>query len=248
MKRVRSEFRRVRQPVGQRMTPAEFKIARERYTYVPARLIRVADDEKADRVCFGLRLRGHVPQEWPARASSARVDISSIELDEFHGGLLRSTADDDLLHGLLSVVFWGFASGTDGRLHLDRAIARASAIAHGRANAAPQTPETVLKLLRQVRQLVDTGTTASIAAAFLTALQIKFLQMAFASKLLMFMQPATLAVYDEVVSLRLLGHPDPQLRELYVSTALPTSPAAHERQAQTYARWCQWCSHGRLLE
>jgi len=188
------------------MTPSEFKAARERYAYVPARLVRVGESEHADLSCFGLRLRKDVPEGWQARLKEARlkgqpVSISSLQLDDFHRGLLRSDDEDDLLHGLLSVVFWGFASGADGRLRLNRALARAAAIAHGRRNAPPQPRETVVRQLRRTGELL--AEPAAIEAAFSTALEIKFLQMAFASKLLMFTQPKTMAVYDRVISLQL---------------------------------------------
>jgi hypothetical protein len=221
------------------MTPSEFKAARETYPYVPARLVRAGEGEDADLTCFGLRLRKYVPEEWQARLKGEPVSISSLQLDDFHRGLLRSDDEDDLLHGLLSVVFWGFASGADRRLRLNRALARAKAIAHGRQNAPPQPREAVIRLLRRTRELLDAG---PVEAAFLAALDIKFLQMAFASKLLMFIQPATAAVYDRVISRSLRDHRDAQLRDLGVSTALATSRAAREAQAQTYQRWCHWCS------
>jgi hypothetical protein len=221
------------------VTPSKLKAHRERYAYVPARLVRVGEREDADLSCFGFRLRKYVPEEWQERLKGEPVSISSLQLDEFHRGLLRSDDENDLLHGLLSVVFWGFASGADGRLRLNRALTRAKAIAHGRQNAPAQSRETIVRLLRRTRELLDTE---PIGAAFLAALDIKFLQMAFASKLLMFIQPATAAVYDRVISRSLRDYRDAQLRNLGVSTALATSRAAREAQAQTYQHWCRWCS------
>jgi hypothetical protein len=66
--------------------------------------------------------------------------------------------------------------------------------------------------------------------------------MAFASKVLTFMEPQAAAVYDEVISLRLEKQTDPELRSLFVSTKIPTSKGARLSQANTYADWCGWCA------
>jgi len=66
--------------------------------------------------------------------------------------------------------------------------------------------------------------------------------MAFASKLLMFTQLTTMAVYDGVISRRLHYHCDARLRDLFISTALAGSRTKRQAQAQTYQRWCRWCS------
>ena len=116
------------------MNPAEFKSARETYCYVPARLIRAHDHESPDFHWKSLDLVMDVPDNWAAKYGDARSKYSSIALDEFHRELLRSKDENDLLHGLMSVVFWGFASGTDGRINARRALSRSNSILQGRSN------------------------------------------------------------------------------------------------------------------
>jgi hypothetical protein len=92
----------------------ELKSAREKYRYVPARLVRPVDaGSNAALAWKSLRLVTDVPSNW--RNADDTAKYSSFELDEFHRKLLNSDKDEDLMHGLLSVVFWGFClwhSGT----------------------------------------------------------------------------------------------------------------------------------------
>ena len=151
----------------------------------------------------------------------------------------QSDNEEDLFHGLLSVVFWGFASRSNGQLNAPRALSRAKAILIGRKNSAPQAANEIISHLRRSRELL---TTSRIAEALLEAKRIKYLQMAFASKLLTFMEPEVAAVYDEVISLRLEKQTDAEFRSLFVTTNIPTSKNAQLSQAKTYADWCRWCS------
>ena len=51
------------------------------------------------------------------KASTTAIAVFIIcELDEFHRGSLQSEDEDDLIHGLLSVVFWDFRQGWAGGL------------------------------------------------------------------------------------------------------------------------------------
>jgi hypothetical protein len=221
------------------MTPSELKAAREKYAYVPAHLVRASGHVAANLVWKSLKLSMHVPKKWDAGHQELRSQYSSWELDRFHHTLLQSDNGEDLVHGLLSVVFWGFASGSTGRLNTARALARAEAILFGRKNASAQAEADIIVHLKRSRELLRA---TQIAEALLEAEQIKFVQMAFASKLLTFMEPQMAAVYDEVISLRLQRQTDPELRRLFVSTKLPTSKDARSSQAKTYADWCGWCS------
>jgi hypothetical protein len=120
------------------MTPDELKSARESYGYIPARLVRVNDDDAAKLTWKSLKLDMDVPHKWETGDPKIRKRYSSLELDMFHHALLNGAHDEDLIHGLLSVVFWGFASGTDGRVNSMRALSRSRAILSGRKNAIPQ--------------------------------------------------------------------------------------------------------------
>jgi hypothetical protein len=58
-----------------------------------------------------------IPNNWDAGHKEIRSLYSSWKLDEFHRALPQSDYEEDLFRGLLSVVFWGFASGSNGRLN-----------------------------------------------------------------------------------------------------------------------------------
>jgi hypothetical protein len=163
------------------MTPSEIKAAREKYNYVPARLVRAGDNVAADLTWSSLKLIMDVPAGWDVQGQQTRSQYSSYEVDEFHRGLLQSENEDDLIHGLLSVAFWGFSSGVDGRLNAPRALSRAKAIVFGRKNALPQPKNEIIAHIERSRELLNAS---QIAEALLEAEQIKFLRMSFASKLL----------------------------------------------------------------
>ena len=180
------------------MTPSDLKAAREKYQYIPARLIRAPNNCEVHLNWKSLKLIMDVPKAWDT-GQQVRSRYSSWELDEFHHGLLQSEDETDLLHGLLSVVFWGFASGADGRLHLPRALSRAEVIVSGRNNALRQADTAIIAHLKRSRKSLNGS---RIAEALLEAEQIKFVKMSFASKLLTSMQPNMAAVYDSVVSFK----------------------------------------------
>jgi hypothetical protein len=221
------------------MTPAELKAAREKYAYVPARLVRARSAAAADLSWKSLNLVMDIPIKWAAGHKEIRSQYSSWDLDEFHRGLLQSDDEEELFHGLLSIVFWGFASGSNGRLNAPRALSRARAILVGRKNSSPQAADEIVSHLRRGRELLKTSKNAE---ALLEAEWIKFVGMAFASKLLTFMDPQVAAVYDDVISLRLAQQADPELHSLFVNTRIQTSKDARSAQASTYESWCNWCS------
>jgi hypothetical protein len=166
------------------MTPDEFKSARESYACIPARLVPVSDDGAAKLTWKSLKLGIEVPHDWATGLPKIRQKCSSLKLDMFHHGLLNSDRDDDLLHGLLSVAFWGFASGTDGRVHSMFALAKSRAILYGKKNVPPQKAEQIIEHIRKSRELLETS---RIADALQEAQRIRFLGMSFASKVLTFM-------------------------------------------------------------
>jgi len=125
------------------MTPSEIKAAREKYSYVQARLIRASDHVAADLSWKSIKLIMDVPKGWDATHLQTRLQYSSCKLDNFHGKLLQSENDDDLVQGLLSVVFWGFSSGADGRLNVRRALSRARAIVFGMSTVSTHETDQV---------------------------------------------------------------------------------------------------------
>ncbi len=149
--------------------------------------------------------------------------------------LLNGNSDEDLLHGLASTVFWGYASGADGRFHVARAVAKTKALAKGYRNVPAQHRSDILRCLRTARDRMKAGNTEE---ALLKAMGIKFLGMSFASKVLMFMDPSKTAVYDSIIGKRLSNGSNKTLRDMAVSTSLSTN---RKKQAKAYARWCAYC-------
>lgn len=135
--------------------------------------------------------------------------------------------------------FWGYASGTDGRVHAMFALAKSRAILRGKKNVPMQRPERIIEHLRKVRDLLETS---RIVDALQEALKIQFLGMSFASKVLTFMNPNIAGVYDAVISKILKVHSSDDLRRLYVSTQYTNSQKGRKHQATIYEKWCQWCS------
>lgn len=215
------------------MTPDELIIARGAYGYVPARLV-VSTDVEPDLIWRDLRLVRCLPSyaDW-ATNPKGRLQYASVNLDAFHNKLLNGNSDKDLLHGLASTVFWGYASGADGRFRVERAIAKTKALAAGRRNAAAQHPSDILRCLYAARDRMKVGDTEE---ALLKAMGIKFLGMSFASKVLMFMDPSKAAVYDSIIGNRLSN--SKTLGAMGVSTSPSTN---RKRQAEAYARWCAYC-------
>jgi hypothetical protein len=213
------------------MTPAELITARETYGYVPACMV-IAPDSAGDLIWQDLRLVRQLPSHDEWNTPGGRSKYSSINLDAHHTKLLNGNDDKDILHGLLSAVFWGYASGTDGLFHVVRAIAKAKAVISGRSNSAPQPRAEVLQRLRAARALLQDG---NVQDALLLAMEIKFLDMSFASKVLMFINPSKAAVYDARIGASLAGDPDISLQSMAVSSRSST------RKAEAYSRWCAYC-------
>lgn len=220
------------------MTPDEFRSARESYAYIPARLVPVSDDGAAKLTWKSLKLDIDVPHDWATGHPKIRKKYSSLRLDMFHHGLLNSDRDDDLMHGLLSVVFWGFASGTDGRVHSMFALAKSRTILYGKKNVSRQKAEQIIEHLRKSREFLETS---RIADALQEAKRIRFLGMSFASKVLTFMNPNTAAVYDGVISNMLKMHSSSDLKGLFVPTKMTVSQKGRKHQGDTYEKWCRWC-------
>jgi hypothetical protein len=216
------------------MENVELQHARETYAYIPAKLTRGSEGSDGDIRWPDLQLSANVPPpNWHSDAAKRR-GYSSLKLDDFHSVLLGSDNAQALLHGLLSIVFWGYVSGTDGRIHVERALKRARWHLDGKINSPPQRPAEIISHLKNARELLET---ANVGDALIEVTRIKFLGMAFGSKVLTFMNTRVAAVYDEVISLRLEEHPDVTLNKLAKGEKLTKKLD----QANLYAEWCDWC-------
>ena len=222
------------------MTPEQYTAARNAYRYVPARLQLAGQNQNPDLIWRGVRMWGDCLPTAQWQQPETRAGYSSMALDKYHMDLLNSEHDDDMLRGLASSVFWGYASGQAGRHTPGRALARANMLAQGRNGpraVAAQNPADVLMHLRQARQELKNG---NPGAALGEAMKIQFLGMSFASKLLMFLDPARAAVYDSVIAELLKTNESPELRKMAIGEANPERTLLGRRM-DAYRRWCDFC-------
>lgn len=219
------------------MNSDAFKAARKAYSYVPARLVEVTGSG-ACLVWGNLYLSPCMPLQdaWNTCAGRRQSQQTSIKLDEYHRDLLNAEADDEILLGLLSTVFWGYASGLNGRFTVERALSKARQFFDGRGAIRPQARTEILRHLCKTRELLEVD---RVADALREAMKIKFLGMSFASKALMFMNPSKAAVYDRVIGERLAGSCDSKIRTLGVKQ---NGARIRLSKPDIYAEWCAWCS------
>jgi hypothetical protein len=187
----------------------------------------------------GLTLDVDLPRGWPGMTAKERGEYSSIKLDRFHEELLNSSTDSALVHGLLSVRFWGFVSGTDGGLREALAMRRTRWVVEGKAKGLPQPVAEIVSHLRTARSCLADDRPAQ---ALVAVLNIKHFGMSFASKVVAFMNPRVAAVYDQVISERLRLAQDRALSDVYVSVKPAASKREQTRQAEKYEQWCRFCA------
>lgn len=217
----------------------DYEHHRMSYSYVPAKLVNVgiaAPDLTAWR---GTSLWGDAPTSHQWATPAFRATCSSIGLDQHHETLLNSPHDIDNLQGLLSVVFWGNFSDRHGRF-LGYALPRAQHLITGRRPRSPQPDASILAALRTARGLI-TGPRPDPGRALQNAMEIKFLGMSFASKVLSFMAPDRTVVYDAVISQYLQSDFSPD-RRMGVAVTGPWTRA----KAAAYAGWCGFCAREAL--
>lgn len=206
--------------------------ARSAYAYAPFRLDRAAASEQADAVLWGqsVVIKGPAAEDAPRFAAH-----SSWALDQHHHRLLRSASDEDVLLGVASVTFWGFAQGRGGRFTTARALSRAKNVA-GLGKRGGDAASEIVQKARYISNLLDRRERQS---AIRQAMTLKHHGLAFASKLLAFAAPDTDCVYDEVISLRLQSSDDPRLNRLFVPTAGQSRLAD---KAAAYEGWAALCA------
>ena len=218
---------------------------RKSYRYPPARLIESHIHEAIERIEWGdMVLIQDIPSREEWTAEKYRRKQSSMRLDAFHTKLLNSEDCDEILHGILSVQYWGNAAGRDGRL-TGFALKRARWLVDGKGRDiggsnrnAPQKREEIVEYFRDARRALRDK---EIAVALKSVVRIKFLGMAFATKVLAFTDPLQAGVYDKVISEWLISRPS--LAEMGISTGYTTSRRALEAQAETYEKWCHFCQN-----
>lgn len=219
-----------------------WQVLRSRYSYPPARLRRVSvpNENSLSWPSAGLHFEQECPDNAAWRTDANRSTWSSLALDQYHQELLASDTDDTAaLLALVSVVYWGNVSGVNGVIRPERAMGRVRWITHGKKpSGLPANVSVVRNLLREVRSFAAAG---HLHDSLLAAMEIPYLGMSFASKLVMFSNPQLAAVYDKVIAGILKDHTEQALRSLHVDP-LRQGQKARKFQAEVYARWCDYCS------
>jgi len=204
--------------------------SRNLYSYIPAKLTK-SENSSESFVWGTLRVSPQGP-----KSKDRSTWGSSLQLDSYHQQLLLANSDEDLLLGFSSVVFWGYASGTDGIVRPARAMGKVRVFRDGRAGQAANSMDFILTRLKYAR---DFAKDSKFCEALLELMEIKHIGMSFASKLIMFMNPNSAAVYDSVIAER-LSKTD-KLDAMYISTS--GSSAKHKiKQSDIYGRWCEFCT------
>lgn len=221
------------------LPPGVYELHRNAYSYVPAKLVSVGATAPDLIAWRGTTLRVDAPTPVLWATPRFKSTCSSTGLDRHHETLLNGPHAIDNLHGLLSVVFWGNFSDRYGRF-LGYALPRAQHIVTGRGTRAPQPDPSILAALLTARGLI-TGPHPNPGDALRNAMQIKFLGMSFASKVLSFMAPNRAVVYDAVISQYLQSEFSPNRR---IGAAVTGSWT--RGKAAAYAGWCEFCTREAL--
>lgn len=199
---------------------------RNLYSYIPGRLI-LSNKEESDFVWDDINLKSQTP------ISNNLPDWGSSKiLDTYHKKLLLSDNENEVLIGFLSVIYWGYISGSDSVIRPARALSKVRLFRDGLPGKIP-TPRT--ELIASIKNAREKVISKDFGGALNTLINVKFLGMSFASKIIMFMDPENAAVYDSIISLRLKS--DPNLEFLYVKTS-----GANTNQQKIYQMWCDFCA------
>jgi len=200
--------------------------ARNAYAYPRAYL---------EKLYGGVYLSIGVERPEPATPENI-AQMSQDAWEAKHRNLLRSSVFDDVVLGLASIVFWGFYSGSRGRVYSPRALTRARWLRDGRPpGKRPLNRDVVLGGVQEAVRCLDAG---DLTGALVAIKDIpEFGQLSFASKLLVAMAPERAAVYDKVVA-DTLGAAGPLAAAYWVS---PNQGGISRPKAETYAKWCELC-------
>lgn len=237
-----------------------YKGWRESYRYVPAHLLVTEGGVDGNNILTweGTSLSACCPDQatWDRLRNALNADrdndgpknpYSSFSLDEFHNNLLWSEKPEAPFHGLLSVMFWGFTSGTDHQVRKGRALGKARMLYEGRRSNNPENvvpPDTIDDVIAAFRATQGHVRQGNFGAALASANRMKFWGYSFASKLVMFMDPEKAVVYDSVIWELLSVDPDPTLRKMATTRIDRYSYSNRAREAicEQYQQWCNWCA------
>ncbi len=230
----------MKDPMGNYLhLPAEtLEVMRTSYNYPPATLMHVeGPGSQSIEIPQGKHIAPDVSRLKGWSTSARPCSTSSVDVDRHHHALLWSTSESDQITGLLSVQFWGFYSGADGRHRSGRALARAKQVINGKKNSKRTPLDEILDRFGSVRTLV---TQEKFGDAILDAMKLPGFGMSFASKLVAFLCPEKAGVYDSVVAA--LIHQNQRLFPPGLWTDLK-SLARKQEKKDVYEKWCHFCSN-----
>ena len=179
--------------------------------------------------CVTFDFRNYPDGPAPANPETGRrcyADMRAVE--EYIGGLLRSSDTDDVRDGLSNVLYWGWATRSPG-FQSRRVVAFRDHVMDDRLDMftklvprvleAPQCAGEHLRALRDLRLA-------------------QFSQMSFTTKILMFLRPESYPVLDLRIARAYANRTDyPPLQGLKISTSVPITAS----NATNYERWACWC-------
>lgn len=160
--------------------------------------------------------------------------LSSLDLDLYHRHLLNSSHPHQVLAGLASVVYWGFFSGADGLLRDGRARARAKWFLQGRSGSSTIDPRHVFEVMVTARQWMANRRPGRALAEIARLKELG--QVAFASKVVTFLDPELAAIYDSRIGSRV-----EDTAILYHLRMNPNGGGVTGPKQGKYQQWCEYC-------
>ncbi|CAN5849376.1 hypothetical protein BH24DEI2_BH24DEI2_17710 [soil metagenome] len=201
--------------------------SRNSYRYPPAHIV-VGENSGDYPLTDKLFLRFRPAKEGGLHSSKA--------LDSHHFRLLNSESDHEIFAGIASVIYWGFFSSAAGKHNDGRARSQARFFLTGRKNARHRLElHQVADTVRLVRQLLEQKRFGHARRAVSDIQELG--QVSFASKVITFLDPHHAAVFDSIISNKVmeisgLAHLKMDVNHNRISKS----------NQEKYRSWCEVCS------
>jgi Putative 8-oxoguanine DNA glycosylase OGG-like protein len=200
---------------------------REEYKYPPACLEPLPSNAVRGPTWIG---RNYRRVELDKKAwRLPRMGLTSLTLDRHHHGLLNSPHSNDMVDGVVSVVYWGNFAASDGRFTC-YAWKRAGFILLGRGRKRHSKPTPIPDIASAVAAARNHIVLSQYGNALDALMRIKFIGPSFASKIAAFLNPDHCGVLDKIISKRLQKSGNALFRTIRMDAA-------------GYDVWCRVCSN-----
>ncbi|MBA1155022.1 hypothetical protein [Microvirga mediterraneensis] len=158
-------------------------------------------------------------------------------LDTFHSELLWANSFEDNLHGVLSVVYWGNYAGSDPKKGPNGfALARTKWMVDGKSGRPKPSMSTLEIAIRNGRTHLKEG---RLDQALKALMDIPYLGMSFASKVLMFLDPRQAVIYDSKIGEKITRLA--QLDSTWGSRVVNVGLGYTRSKGNAYTSWCKFC-------